>query len=438
MVAIHLPDADLPSADGDPLSRLAGNSMMTAQFRQVISGAVTRHPMLAEAMAASEEARATRNEALARRLPTVDLSLSYFNIVSRAFSNDPLNLLERSRPSQRTDGILSVQQPLVDFGAAQQRVRAARARLDAAIAEIDDTEAQLALRAIAAWTGVATQRAAVDLVAATVADQRGLRRAIDDRIAQGYAAPADAAQLDGYVAAGEAQLADLRRALANAEAQYTEMVGAPPPAGLMRVPIPDLPRFVPATVRNAAETLPSVRAAGALANAALYDASSARAANLPQLGLGLTAGRYGVLETGRDYDVRGAATLSWRLFGGAGQRADQARARAHSAEARFARTREEARRDAAIALADVDALSAAEQALAADYRASRIARNAVLRRFRVSRGTLLDVAVALGNHVAVAARYLQTLGDLDVARYTLLAKTGVLLPALAIAPGSPS
>ena len=69
-----------------------------------------------------------------------------------------------------------------------------------------------------------------------------------------------------------------------------------------------------------------------------------------------------------------------------------------------------------------------------NYLASRQARDVLSERFRVARGTLYDVLIAEANYFGVAARYIQTVTELDTARYVLLARTGRLLPALGIEP----
>ena len=171
--------------------------------------------------------------------------------------------------------------------------------------------------------------------------------------------------------------------------------------------------------------------------AARHDVSAQKAEIRPALGASLDAGRYGVFETAKDYDVRLSGTLSWRVGGGAKQRVDQAEARAHGAQARFERTSEEAQRDASIAWSDVQALTEAEQAIGDDYLATRRSRDVLAERFRVARGTLFDLMNADNNYFNVATRYIQTLTELDTARYVLLARTGKLLDTLAIQPARP-
>lgn len=417
----------------DPILSLARSAVPPQVFRQAIGAAVTRNPALGEAVAQADESEGARNEARARQYPTLDLGVTSYRVITREFSNDPLNLLERQRPRNRTDATARIQQPLVDFGASDYRIRAGNARLEAAIAGVEESSAQIALRAISAWYDVYGYRALVRLGEVFVANQSDVRGMIAERIRRGVTAQGDAAQVEGYIASANTQLADFRRALANAEARYTQLVGVPAPEALARAPAPDAALL---RVADTTDALPNVRAARALSQAAQQDLRAIKADRLPLISLGVDAGRYGVYETANDYDVRGNLTMNLRFGGGAKQRVDQVRARADGADARLRRTEEEAARDARIAASDVEALEAAQASIEANYIASRQSRDVLAERFRVARGTLFDVLGAESNYFGVAARYIQTLTELDTARYILLARTGKLLTALDIKPAA--
>ena len=423
-------------AGSDPILQLARTQTETDAFARAIGAAVARNPSLDEAGAVADEAREARGEARARQLPTADLSISTFQVIDRAFSNDPLNVLERSRPRARTDGLVRIQQPVIDFGASNARIRAAQARLESAQASVEDTATRLALQAVSAWYNVYGYRALVRLSEAFGDSQRELRGSIELRIRQGAAAAGDIAQVDSYIASSAAQLADFRRQLASAEAQYFAVIGEPAPADLARAPVPALGGITAASLAGETDRLPLVRAARLGVQAARADVRALQGDRLPQLSAGLDAGRYGIVETARDYDIRGSVTLSMRIGGGIDQRIGQAQARASGADARLRRTQIEVRRDAEIALADVAALGDAQGAIEENYLASRRSRDVLAERFRVSRGTLFDLLAADNNYFGVAARFIQTTIELDTARYALLARTGRLLPALNIQPAA--
>ena len=78
------------------------------------------------------------------------------------------------------------------------------------------------------------------------------------------------------------------------------------------------------------------------------------------------------------------------------------------------------------------ALKEAQTAIESNYIASRRSRDLLAERFRVSRGTLFDLLAANSNYFGVTTRFVQTMIELDIARYSLLARTGRLLPVLDI------
>ncbi|GGE78089.1 TolC family protein [Sphingomonas prati] len=434
---------DLPAPVGDPmridpaadpvlaLGRTNGSEDV---FRTMIGRAVREAPSSAEATAERDAAVAARGQARAGLFPYVDVSGTSYRAIARNFSNDINNIVERSRAAGRTDATVNIQQTVLDFGATSIRIAAAGARLRAAAAGIDASADQVALGAIGAWYDVFVYRALVRLGAAFAQSQRDLRVAVEQRVKEGVSAPGDVARVESYIASADVRLAGYRRSQANAEARFTELLREPPPAQLPRAPLLDRTELSRDYVGKAALATPTVRLATAQADAARQDARAARADTLPVLTAGVQAGRYGVLENPDDYDVRGVMTIRKRFFGGVDARADQVRAQANVAEARAARAREEAARDATIAWSDVQALVDQAKAFQESYIAARRSRDVLFERFRVSRGSLFDVLGAEDSFFLTASAYIQGVGELDAARYVLLSRTGRLLDALAIPP----
>jgi adhesin transport system outer membrane protein len=386
--------------------------------------------------AASAEARAVRAEAIERRLPSLDMNISSYRVIAREFSNDPQNIIERSRPNRRTDAQLSVQHNIFDFGASAGRLAAAGARLRAAAAEAEAGADRIALGAVAAWYDVFAARALVAVTEGFVANQEELREAVAERIRQGASAPGDTARVESYLASAQTRLARFRRLLSNADARFTELIGTPPGPELSRAPTAQLPGLTKDAAALAAMSSPLARSSQAAADAARQDARSARADRFPQVGVGLDGGRYGVFENDTDYDIRGRVTVRQRLFGGSEARVQQAQARVQQADARATRIREEAARDATIAWSDVRALEEQLKALESSYIASRRSRDVLLERFINSRGDLFDVVAAEDAYFETATAYIQALSELDASRYVLLSRTGRLLDALDIDPAA--
>jgi adhesin transport system outer membrane protein len=416
----------------DPILRLARSQASAEQFRAIVAAAVERHPGTREYQAMTREAREVVAEAHERQLPSVDLNLTSYRVIAREFSNDPNNIIERSRAPQRTDALLSVSETLFDWGAGGFRELAAGARLRAASADAESDADRIALGAVAAWYDVFAFRALVSLSETFIANQQDLRAAVEQRITQGVSAPGDAAQVETYIASAQRRLAGFRRQLANAEARFTELTGDPPPASLERAPPPGGPAMTRDRAALEAMSNAASRSAQAQADSARQEAKAVKADRLPQLSGGIDAGRYGVFETSNDYDVRARVGLRQRLFGGQNARAHQAEARFDAADARATRIREESARDAAIAWSDVRALEQQLEALEAAYIAGRRSRDVLVERFLASRGTLFDVVASEDAYFESAAAYIQALSELDAARYVLLSRTGGLLDAMGI------
>ncbi len=417
--------------DTDPIIAVEREETAVETFRSLMAAALERHPAISEAKAGADEADAARDLARAAQLPSGDVSFGSTRTLARDFSSDPDNIIERSRRKQRTDAIASIQQPLFDFGASALRTSAAKARINAATARVDATVDEIGLRAVASWYDVFAFRALAELGASFSADQEQLGQSVEARITQGLSPRSDRARVTSFVASADSQRARIARSLASAEARFTELFGVTPPADLRRAPYPNLPALSRDATELRAASAAIVRAADADATAGQREAKAARADILPTVTAGIDAGRYGVFETENDYDIRARLTLRYRLFGGGDARAEQFAARARSGQARADRVREEARRDAAIAWADVNALFDQLGALRSSYIASRQSRDTIAERFRVARGSLFDLLAAEQSYFETAASYLQAITDLDTARYVLLARTGGLADVLA-------
>lgn len=436
LLPTHSGDPMAIRADEDPLLRLTRATAPVEVMQRIVSDTIARAPEAAEAEATRDQAEAALGEAKAVRRPSVDLTITSYRVLSRNFGNNVENIIEESRPGHRTDQLLTVDQLLMDGGSANARIGAARDRLRGAETDILGAQDRVALQALASWYDVFTYRALVALSSAFAASQRELRAMVEERIRRGASAEADIARVDSYIASADARLARFRRLEAQAAARFESLTGNPPPTGLARAPFVGQAGISKDLAMARALDIPAVRSAQALAEAARRDAKAARADRLPTISAGLDAGRYGIYETPRDYDVRARVTLRQRLWGGIEERDHQAAARARAAQARADRVATEATRDAEIAWSDVKALEEQRIALEATYIASRRSRDTIAERFRVASGTLFDVIGAEDSYFETAVGYLQSVTELDASRYVLLSKTGQLLPALGVTDAS--
>lgn len=439
--AARLPDPDpLPLAaktQADPILAIADAIADEAAFRDVISEALKASPTIVEGRADGDAALAAKRGARSALFPRIDLGLSANRAIAREFSNDPDNVLERARGSGRFDATATLEQILFDFGASERRIDAAIERVGAAEAELDRKSETIALRAIGAWYDLFAYGHLTELAQHFINENEKLRSDVDFRITQGVAAPVERARIDSALASARLRLAQYQREYQNARARFKELFAIDAPSRIVRAPAPELERLSDDALAARAAGSATVRVSEALARALRNDAKAARLETAPNVSAGVDAGRFGLLEAGRrDYDVRARVTVRWRLLGPGDARADEARARAESADARALGVKLEAEREARIAWADVSALDDMLTAYRADYVASRVTRDAVTERFRVARGTLFDALDAEDRLFSAAANYIRGLSERDAATFVALARSGDLLRVLNIEPAN--
>jgi outer membrane protein, adhesin transport system len=407
--------------------RLLPQADLTAALRQ----AIARNPEIAIAEAQSAEYLGARREVRSGRFPTVDMTLTANRSLARDFSNDPDNVLERTRGVGRVDATVSVNQTLFDFGATRLRMAAADERIVSALAQEERAVNAVALRALGSWYDYFAFSHMTSLAQSLMDSRQNLSSVLEERIAKGVSAEVDRARLNSALATSALRQAQFQRERDKASAQYREAFGAPPPAFLRRAPVPLIEvQSRDLLLKRAAES-PSVRASDAEARSAASLARAARAETLPTVSTGLDLGRYGLFVSGRtDYDLRARITVRHRFFGPGAGRKDQAEARASAATARADFARQEAIREAETSLSDVISLRNTLDAYRADYMASRVTRDAVVIRFRVYRGSLFDVLDAEDRLFSAASGYIRALSDYDAASFILLSRTGQLMESL--------
>ena len=419
-------------AQDDPLLALARTTTTESRFRAEVESAVRYNPLLEEARAGVREAEAARVQARSALFPTVDLTVDANRSFARNFSNDPGNIIERSRPQGRTDATASIRQRLLDFGATSSRINAGNARVTAAEDATLGYGQDVAIRTVTAWYSILAQRLMTQAAEEYVGRQARLRQAVEKRIGQGFSARGELPRIDSSIANVQTRLASFRRDLASSEAQYRALTGHDAPPDLARAPLPraaaDTPEALDALIARA----PVVLRAEAEARAARQDARATRSERLPTISAGLDAGRYGVFENPGDYDIRGRVIVRAQLGAGINARADQATARADAADAYAARVRLEALRDAQMSLADAKGLEAQLAAAESGYIANRTARDVIATRFEASQGTITDLLYAEDSYFYSITTFIQTLAERDVSRFALLAKSGLLLDDLGI------
>lgn len=435
MIALPPPSQQPQAIDfaQDPLLAWVGASTPADAFRQQLADAVARHPTVGEANAGVEEAEAARREARAGLFPTVGAQV----VASRRLASNYQTLatvVESLSPHSRSDLVGSADQLLFDWGATSNRIAAGSAQVKAASAETGRVATDTALRAITAWYNVLMFQSLVQLQDAAIARYRQIAGDTREREKAGLGAGGDVARAEAGMSAAIAYQSHYARQLEQSRAQFRELFGIDAPARLARPAVPTSGAADMDSARALSHRTPGAAEAAARAEAARRQARAVAADRLPRLSAGVTGTQYDVLDKATDYEVRAQVVLRQSFgFGGAeAARTDEARARARAAEFVEERIVGEAERDAGGAYADAALTDRALAALSDAYRANRRARDVTAEQYRLSRGSLLDVLRVEEEYLGAAANLLQGAVERDLARYTLMARTGELLPLIGL------
>lgn len=400
----------------------------TPEFDARIEAAAAALPILGERGQDIAAARAQRDQTRSGLFPRLGVDGVAARTILRDFKGDTTQV-ERLVPRSRTDVTGSVEQLVADFGATGARIRSANAGTEAAAADLDAARNSALLDLVTTWYDVLSARTAVALSAANVSRLDALATAAALRFDSGVDSGGDVARARSYLAAAQSQQVTLQRRLTSAEARYAELFQTP--AGNV---------FRPASLDTgigAGSERPEVASAKAQEREVAAAVDAAKADRLPRLDARVGGTAYDLASGNRpDYDVRATLTLRQRFSTGGAEaaRVAELKARQRSAALAVDRISAAATREQATAEADVAGLADAMPPLENSYLDSRRARDLFVEQFRVSRGTLLDVLRAERDLLDAALTLAQTNYDLDVARFTLLARRGGLIERFGLVP----
>jgi adhesin transport system outer membrane protein len=403
-------------------------------FARAIAEATRRAPTVNEAIASVRETQGVRAEVRAGLRPRVEIEVTGQKAIDRRFSNDRNNILERSRPDLRDDASLTAEQLLFDFGATSRRIGAARAREDAARAGVTSAAETAALEAASAWYEIYLADAEVDLADALVVRHQSVLADTRARVTAGLGARADLARVETYIAAAQARTERAHAAREAARLKYRSVADTEPPLYPARPTVPPDASGGYASALAAAQRSPAMMVATDRAEAARRDLAAVRADRWPRFSGGIDAAKYSVSSDVIDHDVRARLTMRYQLTGGGITAARESEAAARVAQQDFVaeRVRNETARDAGIAYRAVESLAREAAILRDAYLAARRTRDAYNEQFRVARGSLLELLRAQVDLHDAAVAYARAIAERDLARYTLLARTGELLAFLRI------
>lgn len=411
---------------------LAGTSESIAMsIEEAVALAVSSHPTVSRSKANMRAAEQEQAAARAGWFPTFDINADAGWEHSENFftrndgeGGDSKNLFRKLAGGE-------VVQNLFSGGRTMAESAAAKARVEAALQQVVDSEEQIALRAASAYLDVLRARHLVRLSEENLMAHTEVRSDIDFKLKRGGSDTGDLSQADARLALARSRLNMARSQLREAEAAFIEAVGQPPASlDAPRPPYDAVPADVDAAVARAVQSNPMVRAAEATIAARDDDREAARASFFPSFDLKL-GGAYGDDVNGvegSDIHAQGLVVMNYNLFSGG---ADAARVRRATERASEARQRQaEIRRQVAERMrVEYTNLKTARENLPLTEARARSAAGVVsayLEQFNIGRRSLLDVLDVVNELFEANVSVISTDAEMMRAHYRVLAILGDL------------
>jgi len=293
----------------------AGHAM-AEPLRSAVEAAVTTNPAM---LVAGAEARGSAYEAMSLRgdfEPTVRV----FGEVGPEWVNNPSNLTPGENEQWSISRLAGIEAEVVLFDGYRRAnlLYASAARVDGNIFRLMDASETMALNATEVYIDVFRHRELAAAAGRNLDNHRSIAAQVTSLVEGGRLPVSDQLQVEDRVRAAELALVEVQRALDDAAARYTRIVGRPP-SGSMTVPVlSGLPRSAAALADTAVQRSHRVRVAETEINSALYEQRIVEADRAPRVTLnaGGTYGRDIDGAPGQDSDAFVGLRLNWTLHQG--------------------------------------------------------------------------------------------------------------------------
>lgn len=339
----------LAAADTQPVDTAWWRGLDDPLLAELVDQAVARNLDLKEAEARLREARANRDAAAGRGLPTLDVNASATQNQLSENGQIPVgNIPGFDRSFSLFDAGFDAAWEIDLWGRNARAVEAASARTGAAEAARRETQMRVIAEVVRSYADLRGAQARLASVGGDAEAQQGIARLVEERFRAGEASRFDWLRADAQAKTTRAALSGLD-ADAKAAAWRIALLTAQPPEALAGrllapAPVPTSPASVAAGLRSdLLRRRPDIAQAERELAAATADVGVATAELFPRLSLIGSVGQQG--RTGDDLFSSGSTrfsigpSLHWPIFSGGTIRANirAADARADAAAARYER-----------------------------------------------------------------------------------------------------
>lgn len=369
-------------------------------------------------------------------LPSIDLAASAGTEYTDNNTTRAAGLEDRSRGIYDYSATLT--QMLFDGFAAKNETERQQARVRSATYRVNETAELVGLDIVEAYLEVLRQRDLLMIARDNVQEHIVMRNEIMDTARAGRSTEADVAQAEARLAAAQANVASVKEALRNAEANYITEIGEKPNVLIMPVlPVEAVSDTVDQAVDTALTVSPTLNIFEADMDVAWQEYEASKSGFYPEVDLQLQGRQNDDLNgiDGNDQSASAQIVANWNIYRGGIDTAQRRELIYRFAQSKESRAEAARQLENDVRLTWAAMVSAGERAN--EFAAQAIANERVVAaykdQFDLDRRTLLDVLdsqneLFVSRSNAVNSEYLEML-----AVYRLLALQGRLLPTMQVA-----
>lgn len=290
---------------------LALPSSVSAQSLEAAArSALQTHPGVEAAKAVLDSTRETKNEARAGYFPDLSVGAAAGRIYGDNATSRGLSVTRGAGYSYYGEGTVGLTQMIFDGLETPRRVDAATARMDAANATIEEISENLALRAVQSYVDLIRARKGLSMVDGYTGQIEDYLSRISGMVDQGASDEVELQQARDVNIILKAIRADYEAQVRAAEARYTEVTGAQPPAQMAEPSDRSsvISADVGAAIAQAKSNHPALLAALKESEAASYDIKAEQGTLYPDVN-----GELSYLKSDKD-DVLGGEIVDGRAL----------------------------------------------------------------------------------------------------------------------------
>jgi adhesin transport system outer membrane protein len=403
-----------------------------------IKQAVATNPGVTEAAANRRATEAELRQNQSTLLPQVRLRADYGPEKLTRYDITPPPAGDGQWRKDSREASIVVRQLLFDGLTSINEIWRQTARVDAAAARVHERTELIALDAAEAYVDVVRYTRLIVLAQENVASHRRLAGEVKQRFDGGRSGEGDLQQAQERLSGAESVLAEFRIRLDDARAKYRRSVGLEPYN--LRFPgrLPSLPGSKDDSLAIALRHNPTLRAAGADAEAAKYGFRATAGAFVPTITLegSATKGVDSADILGKREDLSGKVVATWDVFRG-GQdmwRRQEMADRMIEQTQRLARLQRDAFESLDKAWAARTLTSDRLAALNKQSEAARRVIGAYTKEYELGQRTLIDLLDSQNSYFNSLVSIVSTRAVAVFADYQLLAAMGHLLEYIKTAP----